>query len=389
MKKSLIALAVLAASGAAMAQSSVTLFGVIDAGVAYVKNDGAGHSTGLISGGNSTSRLGFRGTEDLGGGLAASFWLEGQLGNDNGSGANQTSGFDFQRRSTVSLSGTFGEVRLGRDFAATYLPLLSYDPFGQRGLGQLETTAGAAATGATAANGAGFTSAGSPTRVSNSVAYFLPANLGGLYGNVQYSFGERNSNQAALVNAAGFSTTSALAATDKSGNYVGGRIGYANGPLDVSGSYGQFKDVTRAAGAAGFFAEDYKLGNVGASYDFGIVKPMVLFQQDKIDGRGAIGEYKQNTYLIGLTAPLGAGLLRASASRYDNKNNGNDANKFAIGYVYNLSKRTAVYADVARINNQGGAQYTFGGLGGSLGGVGAPTAGGNATGVSVGVKHAF
>jgi len=383
MKKSLIALAVLAASGAAMAQSSVTLFGVIDAGVGYVKADGAGHTTGLISGGNSTSRLGFRGTEDLGGGLAASFWLEGQLSNDVGAGASQTSGFDFTRRSTVSLSGAFGEVRLGRDFAATYLNTLAFDAFGQRGLGQVETI-GAAGGGVTGLNGT--------TRVSNGIAYFLPANLGGLYGNVQYAFGERNSNTAAV---AGFgSTTTAI--TDKTGDYLGGRIGFANGPLDVAASYGRFADAVRTAtlstGAVGSYAEDYELANLGASYDFGVVKPLVLLQTEKIDGRTAgaatVGEFKLNTYAIGATAPLGAGVLRASVSRYDVKNGNNDANKFAIGYVYNLSKRTAVYADIARINNKGAAQYTFNGLGGSLGSV-TPTGGGNATGVAVGVKHSF
>src|SRR2546427_11704097 len=80
MKKSLIALAVLAASGAAMAQSSVTLFGIVDTNVAYVNKDAAGDSRyGLGTSGASTSRLGLRGTEDLGGGLKAGFWLEGEI----------------------------------------------------------------------------------------------------------------------------------------------------------------------------------------------------------------------------------------------------------------------------------------------------------------------
>jgi predicted porin len=380
MKKSLIALAVLAASGAAMAQSSVTLFGIIDAGVGYVKADGAGHTTGLINGGNSTSRLGFRGTEDLGGGLAASFWLEGALNNDVGGGATQTTGFDFQRRSTVSLSGNFGEVRLGRDFAPTYLSLIAFDPFGQRGFGQIETLGSGTVTNPSG-TAAGY------VRNNNSVAYFLPATLGGFYGNVQYAFGERNSNQTATRNVAGFSTTALAATTNKSNNYLGGRIGYANGPLDVAGSYGQYADVVRTA-APGSYAQDYKLGNIGASYDFGVVKPMVLIQSEKQAGLGTVGDFKLNTYAIGATAPLGAGVLRAQVSRYDLKNSSNDANKFAIGYVYNLSKRTAVYADVARISNKGAAQYTFGGLGGSLA-AGTVNPGGNVTGVAVGVKHSF
>ena len=114
MKKSLIALAVLAASGAAMAQSSVTLFGIVDTNVSYLDgvSNAAGTNTdskyGIGTSGNATSRLGFRGVEDLGGGLKAGFHLEGEIFGDDGN----ASGFNFQRRSTVSLAGGFGEVRL-------------------------------------------------------------------------------------------------------------------------------------------------------------------------------------------------------------------------------------------------------------------------------------
>ena len=77
MKKSLIALAVLAAAGAASAQSSVTLFGIVDATFAYGKTSGGNHVTKLTNSGYNSSRIGFRGTEDLGGGMSASVWLEG------------------------------------------------------------------------------------------------------------------------------------------------------------------------------------------------------------------------------------------------------------------------------------------------------------------------
>jgi predicted porin len=128
MKKSLIALAVLAASGAAMAQSSVTLFGVVDATVRYVDGGTNGNIWSLTNSGYNSSRLGFRGTEDLGGGLSASFWLEAGVNNDNGTGSatstnntlagsgssnTGTQGLTFNRRSTVSLAGTWGEVASG------------------------------------------------------------------------------------------------------------------------------------------------------------------------------------------------------------------------------------------------------------------------------------
>ena len=134
MKKSLIALAVLAASGAAMAQSSVTLYGVADAGVTYL--NGADNWSGVTSGNNLTSRLGFRGVEDLGGGLKANFVIEGGFNLDNGDGASGYAGakagegFQFKRRSTVGLSGGFGEVRMGRELTAAYNATARYDPFG-------------------------------------------------------------------------------------------------------------------------------------------------------------------------------------------------------------------------------------------------------------------
>ena len=137
MKKSLVALAALAVVGAASAQSSVTLFGVVDATYAYGSGSVSNKSQ-LTNSGYNSSRLGFRGVEDLGGGLAASFWLEGSLGNDDGSaGTNAGKGgsLDFNRRSTLSLSGNFGELRLGRDYTPTFNNVSTYDPFGTNGVG--------------------------------------------------------------------------------------------------------------------------------------------------------------------------------------------------------------------------------------------------------------
>ena len=357
MKKSLIALAVLAASGAAMAQSSVTLFGVVDAAVTRSSaSGGAGNRVGLSQGANSASRLGFRGTEDLGGGLAASFWLEGSVGVDDGSAA----GYSFDRRSTVSLAGPFGEVRLGRDYSPSFWNITTFDPFGTRGVGQALDIAGPGVV--------------NPVRNNNTIGYFLPATLGGFYGQVQYGFG---------------SEPVSTALNDKTGRYMGGRVGFANGPLNVAAAYGQTKQIgiTNGAvvpGAATGLAPDLKQASIGASYDFGIVKPLIYASQNKIENAGF--NNKLNTLLIGATAPLGAGELRASVARYDLKNSNADANKFAIGYGYNLSKRTQVYTTVARISNKGAANYAVGGAG--LAGV-APAAGRNSTGFDIGVRHSF
>lgn len=365
-------LAVATATGSlaqsAMAQSSVTLFGVVDAGVARIAGTGAGHSTGLISGGNTTPRLGFRGVEDLGGGLAASYWLEGDVAVDTGAAA----GFSFMRRSTISLSGNFGEIRMGRDFSSTYTNLSAFDPYSQRGLGQTELYGSVAPN--LSASGAAF----NYVRNSNSVAYFLPETLGGIYGNVQYSFGERNS-------------TAPTTATNSSSqqNYFGGRLGYSNGPVNIGAAYGKYSDISRSAA----FVTDYQIANIGASYNFGFLRAMAFFQQDRLDGQGAIPAFRYNTYVLGVTAPVGSGRFRASLGHYDNRSSGvsggADTNKFGVGYVYQLSKRTAIYADVAQARNKGSAAFTIGGLGGSLGGVGTPTAGGKSTGYVVGMTHVF
>src|SRR4051812_6715713 len=124
-RKLILSLAALASAGAS-AQSSVTIFGVVDAAVQHVSGDGNGSITRMVAGSNSSSRLGFRGTEDLGGGMSAGFWLEAALQNDNGAGSgtntnNQVSGaaaaaaggqgLTFGRRSIVSLAGNWGELR--------------------------------------------------------------------------------------------------------------------------------------------------------------------------------------------------------------------------------------------------------------------------------------
>ena len=341
MKKSLIALAVLAASGSAMAQSSVTMFGIVDLAVSRLQgSNGAGHKWGMSEGSQSTSRLGFRGTEDLGGGLAASFWLEGELFADDGNGASGAGAgaFNFVRRSTVSLSGNFGEVRLGRDFIPTYLNVTGFDVFGTRGV------AGSKASG-------NFTTAqlftnNADVRASNMVQYYLPNTLGGFYGNVAYAFGEAQSTQ---VN-------------DKNGNVWGARIGYANGPVNVSAAYSEIKQAVGAtagtttvgAGAA-VLGRDLKIANIAGTYDFGVLKLWGFLGRQKVDNTvvTAAATNAVTSSIIQVSAPLGAGELRASFGHFDSKGNNNDSNRFGIGYGYNLSKRTQIYGTFAAVKNKG------------------------------------
>ena len=130
MKKTLIAMAVVAASSTAMAQSSVTLFGIVDAALARVSANGIS-KTGITNSGLNSSRFGMRGTEDLGGGLKAGFHLEGALSNDDGSLGK----LDFRRKSYVTLTGGFGELRIGREYTPTFWNTTLYDPFGTNGVG--------------------------------------------------------------------------------------------------------------------------------------------------------------------------------------------------------------------------------------------------------------
>ncbi|WP_422085661.1 porin [Variovorax sp.] len=385
MKKTLTAFAALAVCGLASAQSSVTLFGVVDAGVTYQSNTARDTVTGLSNkqskwslgnSGYNSSRIGFRGTEDLGGGLAASFWLEAPITNDDGATGIST----FSRRSTVSLSGGFGELRLGRDYTPTFWNDTVFDPFGTNGSG---TNVISTVSGNTTINNANY------VRASNSVGYFLPPNLGGFYGQVQYSFAENTSTSA----------TSTTAATSSSaGRYVGGRFGYANGPLDVALGVGQSIAVDTTT-----LERKVQTINLGASYDFGPVKLFGELSSVKNKFDTALGNTHDsyNGYLIGATVPVGAGLIRASYSqvRYNEGTagiTGEDplARKLAIGYVHNLSKRTALYATVARVNNRNDVNYTGGLVSASTTGYGSTGVGfsglpRSSTGYDFGIRHAF
>jgi predicted porin len=378
MKKSLIALAVMAAAGAASAQSSVTLFGVVDATLAYGRASGAGGAslTQLTNSGYNSSRLGFRGTEDLGGGMSASFWLEAGISNDDGRAgggipagnqgitAAANTGLNFNRRSTVSLAGGWGEVRVGRDYTPSFWNLTIFDPFGTNGVGTTMTLVGPAGGNGTGANAlAPSGTSGVLVRASNSIGYFLPANLGGFYGQAQYYLGENLQTGAA---------------TEKDGNGFGLRLGYGQGPFNVAFSWDRTKYATTAT------TGDFRTWSVAGQWDFGMAKLMGQYVRDQrdstveVDGRG---------WLIGALVPVGAGEIRGSYSEYRiDAGAGADpkARKLALGYVHNLSKRTALYATVARVRNSNGSAVA---LNGSTFGAGVVNA--SSTGYDLGIRHSF
>lgn len=431
MKNSLIPLAAVLAAGAASAQSSVTLYGVVDSSISHYTTKSAFYNntgvlpvsplaalpsvkrsqTALSPSGYNASRIGFRGTEDLGGGLAAGFWLETSIANDDGSKAIN----NFNRRSTLSLLGGLGEVRLGRDYVPTFWNNNVFDPFGTNGVGanllhsvetNLHTVRGPGAVVAS----------DNYSRTSNSIGYFLPPNLDGVYGQAMYAIHE-NVKQSNLVGS-----------PSKRGRYIGARLGYAKGPLDVAAAYGESTaaDVTglTAAGLPTGVNADNKIktANLGISWDFGVAKlfgEVSRVTDDRktttpfLGGLALLTATDKDKYtggLVGVTVPVGPGLIRASYSRIKYKNDlgaltptpfvtdrDASANKIAVGYVHNLSKRTALYATVARIrikdgqNNPAIMGATIGGASGYLS-TGAGTVGyapRSATGYDFGIRHAF
>ena len=348
LKKFSIAAALLCTSGLVSAQSSVTVFGIVDVGVAHVSGS-KGNVTGMTSSGRNFSRLGFRGREELGSGLAASFHLEGQLHTDGGSGSSASAPFNFARRSTVSLHGGFGEVRLGREFAATWWNTNVFDPGGD-GIGgsMLSAQLGSAPGGV---HGGLF------ARNSNSISYFLPQGIaGGLYGQLQHAFGE--------------------SLESNSGNYNGMRLGYNAGKWNIAAATGRHSSGSNSSLTA---------TNVGAFYSFDVAKISFIWAHEK--ARAAATVTEQSGWLLGVTVPVGSGELRAAYSAYDRKNSPDDFNKLIFSYGYNLSKRTEIYGTVARVLNKGQTDHMVSSAGLSSQGLNA--AGGTSKGVEVGVRHMF
>ena len=341
----------LVTAGTACAQSSVTVFGDIDIGVRHTSGSLA-KATVVSTDGIDTSQIGFRGTEDLGDGLSVSFWLEAGFEGDTGIGVatntnNQTNGWtssnglNFNRRSTVSLTGKWGELRVGHDYSATVRNLGFFDPFFALGIGGNQMV---------------YSIGDRPTvyHVSNSVAYLYNTNGWsggpGLYGMAQYFLGENSGN---VPNA-------------KDGTGYGVRIGYAKGPVDVA----------VAVGRTQYLSGDMKQANVGASWDLGVVQLKGEYSRDSlgtIDSRG---------YLVGANVPVGLHLFRGDFSTYKTADSSNSAiKKWSLGYVYYMSKRTALYGTYAHLMNSGGLNWAF---------TGAATApNGSSTGYEVGIRHNF
>jgi hypothetical protein len=234
-------------------------------------------------------------------------------------------------------------------------------------------------------------------RASNSIGYFLPGNLGGFYGQLMYAFGNRASTEVTARPAAYGGGT---ADTSDNGTYFGGRLGYGQGPLNAAIAYGRTKYAagTNSAGLLGLAAVpfgNFTDLNIGGSYTFGSIKAMAQVSRQKWDDAVAPGNtVTAKGWGLGADWGVGAGDVLLSYSRVTVDGllaTDPRASKWALGYVHNLSKRTAVYAYYAHVNNSGGSAQTAASYSsGAIGAVGgAANVNGSSNGIDVGLRHAF
>jgi predicted porin len=317
MKKSLLALAVLGAfAGSAVAQSSVTLYGVADANITSAKG-GTNRLTSVGSGGLNGSRWGLRGSEDLGGGLKANFVLESGYGIDTGN--SQQGSRLFGRASWVGLGGGFGEVRIGRQ----YTPIgAATDEIGPMG------TKGADLFAVANSSGNAF------YRTDNAIDYLSP-NFGGLTFDIQYS--------------TQFNGAELNKPNKNFGQHYGFNVIYKGGPVKAGLAYLEVKDTVlntaaltaneKAKGLFGFVGVTFAGVTVTGAYD----KTDVGAPKDRV------------TFGLSVEAPVGPVALSAAVAKAKDTtgaaNVSDDATLFTVQAVYNLSKRTALYTFYTGVSN--------------------------------------
>jgi len=335
-KKNLVAAAaLLALVGAAQAQSSVKLYGYLEADFGSYKSVGGKSATKVQSGDMMTSFIGFSGVEDLGGGLKAEFMLESFVGGDTGSNVPNQVGQFWSRASWVGLSGGFGKVILGQYDNALFISGLSYNPFGSSmtfsptmrhfyDLGS--TTIGAPGTYALSQGDTGWV---------NSVTYESPV-FAGFAASLQFLAKEPKSTDTGTSNSYTVSAS------------------YNNGPLSAMAVYvdGGKSGTVATVGGNDLLSvfKSFRAANVGASYDFGVVKAFGQYTQFKYYADNLFNAEvdKAKVWQLGVSIPVTAsGTVLASygQSKYQVVNDDDYSSKIlSLGYDHALSKRTSVFA---------------------------------------------
>jgi general bacterial porin, GBP family len=319
-------------TGAACAQTTVTVYGIVDVAVARASNgDGLSRSE-LVSGQGSASRLGFRGSEDLGDGLRALFALEGALNPDTGTGAGTGGAFNFARQAWVGLAGRFGQLSAGRQFRPEARVVFAMDPF----------DAGSVASPPNTYSNTVF-------RADNAIVYETPR-FAGLLARAMYAFGENAGGVGGALNDVGFA------------------LQYNGGPIYAAYGY----DGRRNAAASA----RREWHSAGGSYDFGVAKLYAAWRTRKEPVAGL----DERSGWLGLSVPIGPATLQGTVGRVDDRTAANkDARGISLGAEYALSKRTDVYGRSGRVSNRNGATFNLdNGLNGSR-----PMA------TAVGLRHRF
>jgi predicted porin len=352
MKKTLVAIAALAATGA-FAQSSVTIDGGLDAGYQAINYKG-NKVSGINGNGSSTSQINFRGVSDLGGGLKADFRVESDWntasnkGNTGSASTATTLGQETVAAASafgngelrVGLSGGFGRVDLGAPNMNTLTTLGTGQPFG--------TAIGGGYASVTRVN-----AAGNAVRDDNAVKYTSPAFMGLTASLYKSNKQTKASAAAATSTVAGTQQTSystALGAYDKLGSQEVG-LNYANGP--IAGSYSTLKQDSVDVGTG---TTATTVNTLGANYTMGAFKALVLNQTVKTT-TGTVATDTNYTALTG-TYTMGNTVLMASTGSLKQdvgSNAGKKSKLTGLGADYNLSKTTALYARYEKIDDQAGA----------------------------------
>jgi len=367
MQKKIIALAVAGlASTAAFAQSNVTIYGSVDAGYSYrwdAENRTTGqHSRSSIDTGNSAgNRLGFKGVEDLGNGLKAVFLLEQGFNFDTGTMGQ--GGRTFGRQAYVGLTGGFGTAVAGRLYTPHFSFVSGIDPFAAGTVGQYRNVWG------NTGSAGGANNLLDPTRVDNAVAYISP-NFGCFDVTVAYSNAAAADDNSGVVNT---TNTSENAGENAKNNTVYALLAkYSAGPVLVGLNIHHIAVGTNLGLATGQTSvKSITNYTVGGTFDAQVVKLHAVAGYNVLSASGLQADGTYSNYLLGVTAPIGKAVLKASVNYSDfngEKNaaigsatHGGTATQYAIGADYNLSKRTNLYAAYALIDaNSSRANTVYG-----------------------------
>jgi len=341
-------------AGPATAQSSVSIFGLLDVGLVHESGGAAGAGNKLTSGVSNGSRIGIKGVEKLGNGWAALFMLESGLQLDTG--ATGQGGVLFGRQSYVGLRSPAGTLTVGRQYTPHFDTLVLADPFSSGLTGDAKNLLPS--------------SGDASTRMTNSVK-LSSVNIGGWQGELAFAAGESS-------------------AGSRIGRQFGGALGYASGALHVRLGY-HYRNTDTPTLRRGSARNTL----LAATWDLGVVKAHLGYGVDKGFDSSALrnsanpygyvpapsGSLDSRDMLLGLSKAAGLHTLMASYVRKDDRTAPNqDARQVSLGHRYALSRRTDTYLSLTHIGNRNGAGYAVGS---------AIEAGSGNKAIAAGLRHQF